>query len=532
MLRSMLTTKTLGQLQESEEGGGSHSGQLTRSLRTLDLLAIGVGSTVGTGVFSITGQVARTQAGPAVALCWLLGGLGCALSAVSYIELSARLPVTGSVYAFAYHALGEVFAVVAAACITLEYGISASAVAANWGEKLMTFLESLGAQGAKSLSLQMGHLQLSAPALLLLILVTAMIARGGAMGKAFTRGSSALAVLLILGMTCVAFTGFEAKHFSPFLPPERGARGLFSGCVTTFFGFLGYDEVCCLAGEAVEPRRSVPKAVLGTILVATLLPVLGSLSLVGLVRYEDIDASAGFEVAFKERGWTALSHAVSVGELLVLFVVTYMCFLAQPRIFYALAKDGLMPASLRSVDESGRPLRATYVTGVILILCGALLPFDLLANAISGGVLVAFDLVNCCLLILRHKDATASNALVQGPQARPIGGVLCIYTLSSAFGAYAIAHGSGGVANAAAAVFFAVALVALAAVAARLKRAGRAAPCEGDVYFTVPGVPWVPALAIAFNNVMLASLEPRDFALLAGYLLVVVLAYLVLAWRR
>lgn len=559
MLRALLATKTREQLlsaSQEEAGGHGGPGGLARTLRTLDLLAIGVGSTVGTGVFSITGQVARTQAGPAVILCWLLGGFGCSLSAVSYIELSARLPVTGSVYAFAYNVLGEVFAVVAASCITLEYGISASAVAANWGEKFRTLLSSFGAPRlAAHLSVQLGPVELSAPALLLLLAVTALVAVGGALGKIITRGSSTLAVLLILSMFCIAIGDFEASNFSPFVPPELGMGGVLAGTVTTFFGFLGYDEVCCLAGEAVNPRKSIPRSVLGTISLATLLPVLGSVGLVGLMPYSQIDKNSGFEVAFRQKDWLVLSHAVSVGELIVLFVVTYMCFLAQPRVFYALAKDGLMPSAFLDLDGSGNPRFSVYATGVLLILCGALLPFDLLANAISGGVLVAFNLVNCCTILLRHRDAsggggTDARGLLQGGGGRagaePVGGALATYVVFSAVAAIAAAHSQGawpGVTAAALALL--VALVALGLVAVRLRRCtasghGRAPPSSltdagdaaSEVFFRVPCVPWVPALAIAFNNVMLASLNATDFALLAGYLVAVLAIYLAVACRR
>ncbi|CAE7850300.1 mtrA [Symbiodinium necroappetens] len=199
MLQLLLATKTRQELLQ--DTGDAHGAALTRSLTTWDLLAIGVGSTVGTGVFSITSQVAAQQAGPAVLLCWCAGGAGCMLSALAYMELSARLPVAGSVYAFAYHALGEVFAVVGAGCITLEYGISASAVAANWGDKFRTLVASLGAPSfASHLTTKIGPATLSLPALVVLLLVTALVYVGGDLGKRFARVSSALAVLLILLM--------------------------------------------------------------------------------------------------------------------------------------------------------------------------------------------------------------------------------------------------------------------------------------------------------------------------------------------
>ncbi|CAE8732576.1 unnamed protein product [Polarella glacialis] len=547
MLDQLFTTQTREKLLQASSEGPSHGEGLARSLGTLDLLAIGVGSTVGTGVFSITGQVAASQAGPAVVLCWLAGGTGCLLSALSYIELSARLPVTGSVYAFAYHALGEVFAVVAAACITLEYGISASAVAASWGSKFGKFVTSLGVPGL-ALSFQLGPITLCLPSLAVLLLVTVLISAGGCIGKAFTRGASALAVVLILGMSGIALTHFEASNFDPFFPPELPPSGILAGCVTTFFGFLGYDEVCCLAGEAADPKKSIPRSVIGTIVIATLLPVLGSLALVGLVPYTQIDPDAGFEVAFRQKGWTTLAHAVSVGELLVLFVVTYMCFLAQPRVFYALAKDGLLPARFLEVDHTGAPRFATQATGLLLMICGALLPFDALANMISGGVCVAFNLVNCCVIVLRQEG---DGSRPQGPLGGSFstGTALGYFVLGSACAFIFLRHaqgselsaGVGTMLNVLAALCALVALLALIALSrvpvrslsiSEAHRSGSGAGPGAEVFFQVPFVPWLPALAITFNNVMLASLEVRDFALLAGYLALVVGPYLLATRRR
>eukprot|EP00434_Breviolum_minutum_P034960 symbB.v1.2.030943.t1/scaffold3458.1/size56325/3 len=427
MLQQILATKTRQELLEGDANGdyAVHGPHLTRSLRTLDLLAIGVGSTVGTGVFSITGQVARTQAGPAVLLCWCIGGVGCLLSALSYMELSAHLPAAGAAYAFAYHLLGEVFAVLGAALITLEYGISASAVAAAWGNKFRTVRTQLGKQESKSASsaceqgfckaavstFTLGPLTVSFPALLALVIVTGMVYLGGDLGKRFARGSSTLAVILILIMTIVACTDFKASHFQPFVPPEFGLGGLMAGSVTTFFGFIGFDEVCCMAGEAVHPQKTVPRALIGTVSIATLLPVIASLALVGFSPYDAIDPSSGFAVAFREKGqllhstaWIALSYFVQLGQLVVLFVVTYMCFLAQPRVFYALARDGLLPKKFADLDAHGEPWFATLMTGLLLTACGALLPFDILVNAISGGVCVNFNLVNCSLLMLRGEN--------------------------------------------------------------------------------------------------------------------------------
>lgn len=527
MLQQLVARKTREELLEG--AASAHGVTLTRSLSTWDLLAIGVGSTVGTGVFSITGEVANQEAGPAVVLCWCFGGFGCLLSALSYMELSARIPAAGAGYAFAYHLLGEVFAVCGAALITLEYGISASAVAANWGEKFRTLLTSAGAiqLAAKSI-VQLGPLTLSFPALAVLVAVTGMVYLGGDLGKRFARGSSALAVILILLMTIIASTSFEASNFQPFVPREFGIGGVMAGCVTTFFGFLGFDEVCCVAGEALQPEKTVPRALIGTLLCATILPVAASLALVGFTPYNLINPSSGFAVAFHDRGWIALSYVVQLGQLVVLFVVTYMCFLAQPRVFYALARDGLLPQKFAELNDANEPWFATLMTGFLVIICGTFLPFDTLANAISGGVCVNFNLVNCCVVMI-HGGQDGDNP------SRRLGASLASFNLFSLVESLLLRqllHGeqSSALWTIAAAVALAL-LVSFVVIWCSVRQEAGENTVGTEAFFRVPCLPLLPCCAMLFNNVMISSMKGLDFLLLASYLAIVVCPYLLFAWR-
>eukprot|EP00435_Cladocopium_sp_Y103_P065868 s1551_g27.t3 len=526
MLRQILATKTRQQLLEGDangDHGGHGAANLTRSLRTWDLLAIGVGSTVGTSVFSITGEVANKEAGPAVLLCWCIGGVGCLLSALSYMELSAHLPAAGAAYAFAYHLLGEVFAVIGASLITLEYGISASAVAAKWGDKFRTLLNSMGAShAAASSAITLGPVTVSFPALVVLIFVTGMIYLGGDLGKRFARGSSALAVILILTMTIVAGTDFKASHFQPFVPPEFGLNGVMAGAVTTFFGFIGFDEVCCMAGEAVQPQKTVPQALIGTLSIATLLPVIASLALVGFSPYDAIDPNSGFAVAFRERGWTALAYSVQLGQLVVLFVVTYMCFLAQPRVFYVLARDGLLPKKFADLDAKGEPWFATLMTGLLVTACGALLPFDTLANAISGGVCVNFNLVNCSVLMLRGENRTRMGVSLASFNGFALAAALLLRQVLKNAHSFLLW------------LLFAASALALIISFVLLWRSLRQDPGspETEVFYKVPFVPALPCCAMLFNIIMISSMKGVDFLLLMAYLAIVVFPYLAVARRR
>merc|ERR1711972_164002 len=206
-----------------------------------------------------------------------------------------------------------------------------------------------------------------------------------------------------------------------------------------------------------------------------------------------------------------------------------MCFMAQPRVFYAVAKDGLMPRRFLSVDERGNPRCATIVTGILLIACGALLPFDALANAISGGVLVAFTLVNCCVITLRVQPSHGEQN-----HSRSIGVALAVFAFSCTASAFLAKHidvtTSAGLAYTCSSAV--LALVALAAVFVVTCQHKERECSNGDAFFRVPCTPWIPLLAIVFNSIMLASLELRDFALLVGYMVLVLTPYLFFVFQR
>jgi len=339
-------------------------------------------------------------------------------------------------------------------------------------------------------------------------------------------------VILILIMTIVACTDFKASHFQPFVPPEFGLGGLMAGSVTTFFGFIGFDEVCCMAGEAVQPQKTVPRALIGTVSIATLLPVIASLALVGFSPYDAIDPSSGFAVAFREKGqllhstaWIALSYFVQLGQLVVLFVVTYMCFLAQPRVFYALARDGLLPKKFADLDAHGEPWFATLMTGLLLTACGALLPFDILVNAISGGVCVNFNLVNCSLLMLRGENHRGRLGVSLA--------AFNVFALTTALLLPQVLKSRHSF------VLWLTIAAALALIAsfAAIWHFVRQAPVltvsNQEAFYKVPLVPLLPCCAMIFNNVMISSLEGMDFLRLGSYFVIVVCPYMVLAyWRR
>jgi basic amino acid/polyamine antiporter, APA family len=280
--------------------------KLERTLSLTDLLAIGIGGTVGSGVFVLAGLIAHDYAGPGVVWSWLIAGAGCSFSAMSYAEMSCRIPSAGSSYAYVFHGLGELPAVIAAWCLCLEYGIrfapstsflflshcplpppppslfplhSGSAVARSWGEKIVTWTEMINITiwaplnpGLAGINIFAGLLQAACVGLLLL---------GVEMGKVTVNCFTILKMLLVLFMIFAGLCLFRKDNVENWTP--KGMSGVFRGATSAFFGYLGYDEVCCLAAEAKDPHRTLPIAVFGTIGTVTVLYALSSLALVGMM---------------------------------------------------------------------------------------------------------------------------------------------------------------------------------------------------------------------------------------------------------
>jgi amino acid transporter len=376
-----------------------------------DLLCIGVGATAGSGVFVVTGLVARRMAGPAVVVSWILAGVSCLLSALSFAELSATIPSPGSAYSFVYSTIGELPAFLAASCLTLECGVSAAAVARNWGNKFETFLSLMlmkthqDREKMLTLAEQSEDSGFSIPGAVLMILTMFLFLSGTETSKSVLNAFTILKLLIILFMIIVGLYLYQPSHFDPFVP--LGWSGVFRGSTCCFFGFVGFDEVCVLAMETKDPRRTLPLAVLGTVGIVMFLYVLASLALVGMQQYDEIDSQSGFSVALYSHKWTVAGDCAALGELLTLPLVCLASFLPQPRILVALAKDNLLPSTLHSLRAS------TALSGVVCCAIALVTPFSALDEIISAGALLVFSLTNCALILLRLDDEVTHLATLQ-----------------------------------------------------------------------------------------------------------------------
>jgi amino acid transporter len=420
------------------DGASDYNQQgLCRHLNFWDLLGIGVGSTVGSGVFVLVGTVATNYAGPSCFISMILAGSAALCSGVCYAELSSRIPTAGSTYVYTKHCWGECVSVVAAACITLEYAISGAAVARTWGDKVLTWIQPILSSEIKSRNgnndsdssflgmvaswLQPGSI-VNIPACLVSIGATAVLLSGRSTSKSVTNWITIFKMIIIAFMIIAGLCLYDHNNMPPAAKDSvssatenevhtsstwfirwapYGLSGISTGATVSFFGFLGYDEVCCVAGEAINPSKDMPRAVIGTIFITTICYVLAAIAITGMIPYTDISPTIGFPDAFVQRDYHWIGTCTAIGELLTLPVVVVCCLLPQPRLTYSMALDGLLPKLFCEVDLKGSLHSGTAFAGCVMILVATFCPFTYLDDLISGGILLAFCMTNSCLVLFR-----------------------------------------------------------------------------------------------------------------------------------
>jgi APA family basic amino acid/polyamine antiporter len=380
--------------------------QLHRDLELFDLLCVGVGGTLGSGVFVLTGLIAREHAGPGVIYSWLIAGLCTALSSLSYAELSSRIPSSGSAYAYAYCTLGELPAFCAAWFLTLEYGMSGAAIARSWGDKFSFWLLTSGfsVPGAKEIHNIHELYSINVYAGLMQLVCMIILLAGVRIGKLVVNGFTVLKIALVVFMIIVGLSNFDQHNVEDMTP--MGMSGVLRGSSAAFFGLLGYDEVCILAAETKDPLRNLPRAVFGTIFLTTMFSVAASLALVGMQPWPAIDADNGFASAFQSLDMSFAQRVVSTGEVVTLPLVVLVSFLAQPRLQYVMSVDGLLPDVFSRVDSQGNLTMGILISGFILTAVAILVPFSYLDDMISAGVLLS------CKPFLDYMDITFATNLV------------------------------------------------------------------------------------------------------------------------
>ena len=282
---------------------------IERHLTVFDLVSIGVGGTIGSGIFVLCGFIAHQFAGPATCISWAIAGAAACLSGICYAELACRMPAAGSSYVYVYASMGELPAVLVAACLTLEYGISASAVARSWGDKCFEWMN-------KDLGFDYSAFAGNTfnPLAALIATASVLLLMGGVKeSKSVTNFFTVTKICVVIFMSVIGVILMQpGQNLTPFVPPQFGFAGILRGATSSFFGYIGFDEVCCVAGEAINPQRNMPLAIVLSLAIVTFLYILAALALTGMVPFDQISEVSGFPVAFEDRGWTWASQISAV----------------------------------------------------------------------------------------------------------------------------------------------------------------------------------------------------------------------------
>ena len=427
---SIFATKSIEQIKDEQLAEGTAG--LRRVLGVWQLVMLGVGAIIGTGIFVLTGQAAAANAGPAIVLSMVIAAVTSVLAAFCYSEFASTVPVAGSAYTYAYATLGEFVAWVIGWDLILEYALGAATVAVGWSGILITLLGQLGLSFPAAFSAAPGTIVqvagsnpvtavLNVPAIVVTALVTALLIVGVS-EAASVNGAIVLTKIAVLLIVIAAGAMFiDPANWHPFIPQntgtfgEYGWSGVLRGAGVIFFAYIGFDAVSTSAQEARDPQRDMPRGILGSLAICTVLFVLVSGVMVGLVPYKamlnqaaplvlTIEAAADKSIGTPWQGTMAVVKVlVTVGGLAALSSVMVVMMLAQPRIFLSMAKDGLLPAWAGRVHPRFRtPHISTLVTGVVVAFAAGFTPIGTLGSLVSIGTLMAFVIVSIGIIVLRR----------------------------------------------------------------------------------------------------------------------------------
>ena len=425
------------------------SANLKRSIGTFQLTMFGVGATVGTGIFFVLSQ-AVPEAGPAVAVSFLIAGFAAGLAALCYAELASAVPVSGSTYSYAYTTLGELMAMVVAACLLLEYGVSTAAVSVGWSQYVNKLTDNLlGHRLPQALSAAPWDINpgvINLPAVILVSMCALLLIRGASESATVNSVMVVIKLAVLAMFAVIAFTAFDADRFSDFAP--FGVAGISAAAGTIFFSYIGLDAVSTAGDEVKDPQKTMPRAIIASLLVVTTVYLVVTLTALGTQPWQDFaEQEAGLAVILdKVTGANYWGTVLAAGAVISIFSVTLVVMYGQTRILFAMGRDGLIsPAFARVSPRSMTPVRNTVIVAVVVAILAGFIPLDYLADMVSIGTLVAFIVVSLGVILLRVREPDLPRGFrVPGYPVTPVLSILaCGYILVSlhwytwlAFGAW------------------------------------------------------------------------------------------------
>ena len=397
-MKSIFRTKSIESIM-----AGAKKSSLKKTLGAFDLILFGIGCTIGTGIFVLTGIAAAKYAGPAISISFVLAGLACMFAALAYTELASMVPASGSAYTYSYAVLGEIVAWIVAWGLILEYSVAASTVSAGWSGYFVGILKTGGINFPESLAkspFEGGIVNL--PAVCIAMFIGLLLVRGTKESVIANRILVGIKVLVVFTFLIISAPMIEMKNYADFFP--YGWSGVGTGAAAIFFAYLGFDAVATTAEECKNPNRDLPIGIIGGLLICAVLYVLVALALTGITHYSNLDSPEPMALALRLNGSNIGSALVGTGAVVGMVAVLLVLMYGQSRIFFAMSRDGLLPQFFSKLHKK---YQTPYIGLLIITFAVALIagftPIHVMGNLSSLGILFAFVVVSIGVLVLRFK---------------------------------------------------------------------------------------------------------------------------------
>ncbi|ALE93074.1 amino acid permease [Arthrobacter alpinus] len=452
---NLFRTKSIERsLADAQEPGHS----LKRTLSTWDLMIMGIAVAVGAGIFSVGAKAAADYAGPAVTVSFVLAAITCALAIMCYAEFATAIPVTGSAYVFTYATVGELLAWIIGWNLILELLMAASVIAKYWGVYLSNFLQAVNINVPSNFAI--GGVHVYWGPLIVVAAFTVVLVIGTKLSARINNVFTMIKIGIVIFVIVVGFFYVKAENYLPFVPSSQpspltdvawqhqpfislltggepamyGFAGIISGAALVFFAFIGFDVVATSAEEVKNPSQTLPRGIFAGLAVVTVLYILVTLAVTGMVSYKDLAAQAdpSLSTAFALVGADWAVVIISLGSLIGLTTVIMVLLMGLARVTMAMSRDGLLPRGLsRTSDKHATPARTQIMCGALVAILAGFTPVELLSEMINIGTLSAFVMVSIGIMVLRHKrpDLKPAFRVPFGPVIPTLSALLCIYLM-------------------------------------------------------------------------------------------------------